>query len=85
MRTDTTVNRVALDIIKKHTYRPDADYSDSWILKAMEEYARRKWDQACDEQRDHCVAQFINSPDVKVNQYSAREYCANAPKPEFKP
>src|ERR1044071_8267861 len=26
-----------LQIIKKHTHRPEADYSNSWILRAMEE------------------------------------------------
>lgn len=45
--------------------------------ETAELYARSKWDEACEEQRDRCVAQFINS--------SAREYCSIAPKPEFKP
>lgn len=31
-------NEKALEIIKKHSLKPDADYTDSWILKAMEEY-----------------------------------------------
>jgi hypothetical protein len=57
----------------------------SFIEEAAELYARSKWDEACDEQRDRCVAQFINSPDARINQWSAREYCAIAPKPEFKP
>ena len=59
-------------------------HMDDYENEAAELYARSKWDEACLEQRDRCVAQFINSPDVKVNQYSAREYCANAPKPEFR-
>ena len=61
------------------------DTVDEYHDEAAELYARSKWNEACLEQRDRCVAQFINSPDVRVNQYAAREYCANAPKPEFKP
>jgi hypothetical protein len=60
-----------------------SEFVRNGCLKAMDEYARAKWDQACEEQRDRCVAQFINSIDVRVNQFTAREYCAIAPKPEF--
>lgn len=31
------MNPTALDIIRKHTLKPDADYSDSWVLAAMRE------------------------------------------------
>jgi hypothetical protein len=30
----------AIDIIKKHSLNPNADYTDSWVIKAMEEYAQ---------------------------------------------
>jgi hypothetical protein len=30
----------AIEIIKKHSLNPNADYTDSWVLKAMGEYAQ---------------------------------------------
>jgi hypothetical protein len=42
------------EIIKKHTEKPDADYSNSWVKRAMEEYARLKWDEACEQQKIEC-------------------------------
>lgn len=61
------MNPSALDIIKKHTAKPDADYSDSWVLAAMREIAERSFDAGkergiAEEVEDTCG--FIqNQPD----------------------
>lgn len=62
--------------------RPALEYAAE--LYCLEE-RRRTWDEACEAMKTTCADQFINSIDARVNQYSAKQYCINAPKPEFKP
>ncbi len=60
------------DIIKKHTDKPDADYSNSWVKAAMLEYGRLKWNQACETYKE----------DMHKFGYTRSHF---PPKPEFKP
>jgi hypothetical protein len=68
------------DIIKKHTEKPDADYSNSWVKAAMLEYGRLKWDEACEAQKNECN-HLYHSTDLESYGFNARY----AHKPEFKP
>lgn len=68
-----------LKIIKKHSAKPDADYTDAWLVKAMEKYGRLCWDRAC-ETRDEQIFEALRDdiPNIVVR-------ITNVPKPEFKP
>jgi hypothetical protein len=74
------------EIIKKHTKRPESDYSDSWLRLAMEEYGRAKWDEACKAQKQECFNSWWDYSCTKERDEDGfRDSIKEAPKPEFKP
>lgn len=43
--------KAATEVIKQFTPKPESDYSESWVIEAMKEYAR----EACADQREICA------------------------------
>jgi hypothetical protein len=74
----------ALDeVARKHDFDSWAhviktyDYVGKWLQEAAELYARAKWEEACELQRNMC-ADDLPDPFIK-------SLVKNTPKPEFKP
>jgi hypothetical protein len=58
------------EIIKKHTLTPEADYSDSWVKSAMEEYASQlKASPPLSEKPDFEALAEKSNPNVITEKY----------------
>jgi hypothetical protein len=62
---------------------PISILGDKDVIYLLEEFARIKWDEACEAQREECAKQELTKL-TSTGICSNREAVLNAPKPEYK-